>query len=602
MPLPTLILGNFNLNDFLGKQVPGASVLAEGTSRGNPVPIEVAVRSWLQDGNIVATQGYDNRTVMVRIQLGGPSLTAVAELEAELVAELNKPNTLTWTPGDGVTPASVFRVITSSLDLDDTYDNADIIEARQNLRTYQLRLVCEPFVHSEDEVTAAALPATGTTTTLVDNASSATGWTATVNGVSATVTPTVGPPTTLSATASAQFGEVAIVMTRTGSITTSSTKYLTVDWQSANAGPPVPDWFVDAPLRAFGDGTELAKVSEGTSSTAGFTRTTFYVAASSVASLVLQSTSNVLPSAGQPAVARAVVVDNINRSDIKPAIGTARQLVRTIEVAGSVRTQGSIAIEHATSSLGDVLAYFWPDDGSGYTPPLRQYRSGGGSVSSDSSLVSGSHESINGATVNFDVPTVRLPAGTYTLVARIGTGAVPTVSTGTVTWAATTRLGGTDVGVTQTGTRPSFTVPVGWANVALGRFQLPTRHVNRASTAVARISLTASTTSTCLLDEAWLLSSTGQLIMVGCGTGTAASGGPAKRVFYEPATPDQPRPSITIGHAADRSDARYPTDFSSWELPELKPPRVNVLTVTSNALDASVTLRHFPRWQSHAAS
>jgi hypothetical protein len=37
------------------------------------VPIEVAVKSWLQDGSIVVTQGYDNRTVTLRVRLRGPT-------------------------------------------------------------------------------------------------------------------------------------------------------------------------------------------------------------------------------------------------------------------------------------------------------------------------------------------------------------------------------------------------------------------------------------------------------------------------------------------------------------------------------------------------
>ena len=71
MALPTLTLGNFELTDFAGATY-GVSVIAEGTSRGAPVPINVAVKSWLQDGSVVVTQGFDNRDVTLRVRLRGP--------------------------------------------------------------------------------------------------------------------------------------------------------------------------------------------------------------------------------------------------------------------------------------------------------------------------------------------------------------------------------------------------------------------------------------------------------------------------------------------------------------------------------------------------
>ena len=59
----------------------------------------------------------------------------------------------------------------------------------------------------------------------------------------------------------------------------------------------------------------------------------------------------------QTALVRSLYVDNINRTDIKPTIGTARQLLRSVPVAGSARAPGSLAIEHSTNALGDVLVY-----------------------------------------------------------------------------------------------------------------------------------------------------------------------------------------------------------------------------------------------------
>jgi hypothetical protein len=66
--IPQLVLGAFNLTDWTGATY-ATSVIAEGTSKGAPVPLEQAVKSWLQDGSIVVTQGYDNRTVTLRVKI-----------------------------------------------------------------------------------------------------------------------------------------------------------------------------------------------------------------------------------------------------------------------------------------------------------------------------------------------------------------------------------------------------------------------------------------------------------------------------------------------------------------------------------------------------
>jgi hypothetical protein len=74
----SLVLGAFDLTASDGT----TKVLSEGTTRGNPVPIETAVKSWLQDGSIVVTQGYDNREVHIRVRFFGANLTALATKEA----------------------------------------------------------------------------------------------------------------------------------------------------------------------------------------------------------------------------------------------------------------------------------------------------------------------------------------------------------------------------------------------------------------------------------------------------------------------------------------------------------------------------------------
>jgi hypothetical protein len=184
----TLLLGAFDMTRSDGT----TRVLADSTSRGNPVSLEVTVKTWLQDGAVMVTQGHDNREVNVRLRVFGTDLTALSTLEAALFLELEKPNTLTWTPANG--PASVFVVVTSSLDfIDEQVANEEQVTP---WRTYSVRLVCEAFVRSAAEVVTAALPATGSTTTSLDTMGATTGWTAFVNGAAGTVINAAGPPTT----------------------------------------------------------------------------------------------------------------------------------------------------------------------------------------------------------------------------------------------------------------------------------------------------------------------------------------------------------------------------------------------------------------------
>lgn len=593
MGTPSLTFGSFLLTNPAGMAGTGTTrVLSEGTSRGNPVPIDVAVKSWLQDGSVVVTQGYDNREVRIRVRFFGDDLTDLVATEALLVAELGKPNTLTWTPANG--PVSVFDVITSSLEFDDGDDTGE--GQPYPWRTFNLRLVCAAFVRSASEVTVAALGASGVTTTNVDNGSATTGWTATVNGVSATVSVVSGA---VKASSSAVTGTVTVSMSRSGSITTSSTNLLKIDWKPEAGAAGNPD------LRAYGDGTELQKIASIPSPTAGFTRTWFKVAAASISTLRLDSTSSVITGGfigyADPAV-RSLYIDNIDRTDVKPAIGTNRQLQRTIPIGGSARAQFGIAVEHASSGLEDVIVYTFPDKDDlgrsllGYSPPLRQFFSGSATVTSDANRVSGATHPLNSGSSTFDAPLRSLPICGHVLVARLlGSGASATIN-----WSAQLFVGANSVGAIVSGSYTG-TITTSYRNYPLAKFVLPTDMDDAASTAVLHVSI--SSTSAITFDEGWLFGEVGQLVMVRCLPGTPGVGGVSNRLWIDPPTTNRPRPTIRVGTAADRSDSwSNPTAVDAWQFPEAIPPQANVLTVTSGALDASVTAKGYPRWHSHAAS
>lgn len=585
MPAPQLTLGSFNLTDWAGVAYE-TSVITEGTSRGAPVPLEVAVKSWLQDGSIVVTQGYDNRTVTLRVNFRGPSLTAVAQAEAAFFAELGKPNTLTWTPASG--PASVFNVITSSMEASPSADEDIAERLPQPWRTYNVRLVCEAFVRSTTEVVAAALSPSGTTTTLVDNGSSTTGWSGAVDGVSTSPTVSSGA---VGITSAAAAGPRTLALTRSGSITTSATPYLMIDWRGMS----------DGALRAFSSGVELSRVSQANSPTAGYTRTWFYVPGASVTSLLLQQTSSAPFN-----TARTLYVDNINRTDVRPSFGSARQLLRSIVVTGSARTQGRLAIESPTAGLGYAIVYCWSGGSQGYAPPMRQYRTSGGTVTTDSTQISGAKEVIKSTTITYDVPVSQLNAGTHVLMAKFRTASSISGSTTTVAYASRTYLSSQPISDADSGTATVANSSLsGTSYSVLARLILPTIEVDPNSGAVQRITLNATTTLADLsIDEAWLFNtSIGDLTVAWSdGEGTPTAGLASNRMFLNPASTSTPRPTVKIGLNADRTDARTPRTMMAWQQPQFVPPTVNVFTVTPGALDTDVTLAYYPRWHTHAAS
>lgn len=622
MTFSSLVLGNFDLTDWSGMRY-NTSVIAEGTSRGGPTSIDVAVQSWLQDGSVVITQGYDNREVSLRVRLRGPDLLDLAKCEAALFAELGKPNLLTWTPPDGFGPPSVFEVVTSSM-VEAPSAEGDLAEmAAFPWRTYNLRLVCKAFVRSVDEVVAEAIGAGNLTslpapvTVTVDDGSSTSGWSGTYhyiidNGTvieSAASTVSVISGSINSLTPAYTYHDptpyfVQVEAYRAGTVDVSTLKQMVVRWRWDSSDGDLGSWFAQN-FRLLvhtaanpGVAVLLQQVSGvKTPGRAEFVDAIFQIPASMTSIVAIRPVVNLTTGNRNLGQQQSVNVDSITLNNANTTVSTPRQLVRTVDVAGSARTQGTVEIMHNTSALGDVLFYSWPEIDEVYSPPLRQYRTSGAGVTTDTALVSGARENLVGGSVVYDIPVANLPKTSHLLMLRLGGADTLT----TLSWSATTRIGSNDVGPTVSGSL-DLDLDVAYKLFPIAKIDLPTRAVGASSAAKVRITLSATVAvgSTANIDEGWLFSSIGRLLQASCGTGLPASGGPSNRMWVSPATLTEPRPSVRVGNLASGSDARFP-DFLRWQFPEFKPPLTNVFTVTTNALDAAVTLKHFPTWHSHAA-
>lgn len=556
-----------------------------GSDTGSPENEVISLTSFIQDGDIELSSRAGNRTIQFDVLIEGASLTALATAEANLVAETEKAlNTLTVDWGDG-SPAAVYDVFRGQVALvrDDSWEIA-------RMRRYAVTVRALPFPRSLTETVTTALPATGTTTTSLDACSATTGWVGTINGGAATVSTAGGAISITQASPTA--GAYVFTLTKTFAATTTSTKLLVVDWKPSIGG---------GALTATGDGTALRLMAEGASPTAGYVRSWFYVSASSLA--VTRFTWTYTPTDIYPLVPSLVLsLDQVSVSDAPPVYGTTgRQQLRTVALSGSARTSGSIALEGSTS-LGQTFIYTYPANAStnGYTPSLRQFRTAGASPTSDSAMVSGFRDDISGSGTTMQVPLTLLPKGLYLLIVRLGVTGIAPISA--ITYTQSTVLGSNTLGSVAV-TTPTFTPTTTYTPYIMGRISLPTVDVDQFTPAKLQMNLKC-TAGTVYFDEAWLFNtSIGALTWVDCGSGTAAVGGPAKRLFLESPSVGTPRPTLRVGHSADRSDAYYPIgSVHSWQSAQLVPPLLNIMAVTDNATDAVLSARYKAAWHTNPSS
>lgn len=554
--------------------------IAEGMDFGSAQPQDVITQTLLQDGSSVTTERWENREITFGVLISGPDLIAVAEGEAALYAELGRRNVLTWTPPDGWGPSSVFDVLTSWAEFE--FDDWGEMKPGTIGRRFVVRLTCAPFARSEDQVEVEAVGSGGTpptpVTQVVDSCDSASGWSASSGGTLSAG----GGAITVSFPPIAPGGSIgkAIVVDAT------TTPLLFVDWQPAGGNPGT--------LRASSGGYLPVLASGPSPDNAGYTRTWFTMSAS-LTSVSLGVENKSLGSAFGFRVA------HIGRTNVDPTVGTGRQQFRSVNVLGSARTQGSIAVEHETSALGEVLVYTNEDDLSGYQPACRGsgYRTAGGTESPDSATASGEYAPLNSGTPEtFEIPARALPAGSYSIMARIRGDA--TAVTG-VSWTASTLVGST-LYATQSGS----TILLGgtttsWKLYEVARVTLPPDDLPPGTSQKVRVTLSSS--SAIYLDELFLFNTDiGDLTWVDCGTSAPSTGGASNRLWIDTATLDRPREAIWLGTAADGSDRRHAlgSEVRSLGTHVLAPGDLNLFTLTSNALNAAASARYYPRWPNNA--
>lgn len=599
-PEPGLLFGAANLvgtDAELAANGYRLCVLGDDLTWGNPAAIQRKVNSWLQDGAIVELQGYDNRDDMVvPVLVEGVDLDKVALGEAALMAECGRPNTLTWTPPDGVGAPTVFSVVMSSLELDTD-------DLRENLleRVYVLRIQAEPFARSQNMVTVTVVaPTEEQELVTVDDCSSLTGWAVSYSPPAGSPgQPGPSGPNSLglffdtvvgqSQNWSPGTGFAQVTLTRTGlSASIATTPYLRVQVSAESSGEATQ---VGLPVFTVDGVVVPVTLQEGTSY---WLDTTGLGLGSTIESVAVaakfQTTS------GSTILYIQLSVSDISRSNILGSQSTNRQLARTIEVAGSARTQASLSLSDETNALGSVLIYSTKSRPGLAQPNLRQFLTSGNTETGDDTTVSGFTSDLTDMHT-FDIPAASLQPGGHVLMVRM-----LSLFGGDYTfdWAARSRVGGVNL--------PDAKPQEGTIILSMGadaivtvanRLNLPPRKLG--PNGVVRIELTCFGG---VMDEAWLFNvETGFLTQVDCGTGTPAAGGPSNRLWLDAPTVSSPVPALYLGTEADRSDSFHAADEAeSFLVHEFAPPSMNVFTVTTGSDASTVAMSHYPRWHSHAVT
>lgn len=534
----------------------------EGLDWGNPQPIETWVRAMLQDGSIAASQGSDNRQARLTVRVSADDPTALAVGESALHEATLRRTTLEWTPPGDDAVTTVFEVLASNLE-QVTDDRAE----KRSQRAYGLRMTCYPFTRSVDKITTVLTQVTTTPDEdLVNACNTLTGWTGTpgrtlslVGGDAVRLTgtpefPPIGRPVACSLWL--RFG---------GSINLTDATHPYLKF-TVNLSKSPLNWTLHL---NDGDAINPAARIGG--------KVWFKVPPGIYTSLTLQAWMPI--SAGDTSV--KLTVHQIDASNVAGVQGTGRQMIREVPVAGSARAQGDLQVTHATDGLGDTILYTYPPQGLGdFSPALMQFRTGGGSQTADSTLISGSREPLDGGTPpTYTIPAQSLPAGAYRLLARMRS----TSGTGnrTITWTATV------AGKSTTKTASiNFPVVNTWYTVAVEQMLLPP--VALKDDSESTVVMTIASSSGMQLDTAWIYHEAGALTWVKAGSELSVS--------VESPTIDRPMPAVWAG------DHNPGNDVESWGFHEFVPPAVTTHMVTSGAVDASLMLEQYPWWHTHAVT
>ena len=573
--------------------------LRYGMDLGKPENVYAVLESLLADGEVVTSNRTSNRSMSVPILIEGADQKALADNEATLIAECEKPmNELKIDPGDGYGPPTVFRTFRVQA-RHEREDNAEIAL----LRPYTLEIQALPAARSVDPITIGA-EFVADSVTIADDCEATTGWSATaLQPANNPVTPSVDSVIYATGTGSLKFTPSGTVSPTYGEATSTQTVVRTGLSIDASGGGYFmirvrPEWsfsvdpssaaIYNAYLTTSGGGREAVSALVGQVDANGFLRVAFVVPnASTITAFEFRAVqiANSLAVLDAP----SLWVDSIGLA----GNSSTAQNVMSFDVLGSMRCEGSFAVS-ALVGLGDVLLYTVPDLGDGFRPDLRRGQVSGTSTS-DTAAINGTKVALS-ASPTFSRPASMFRAGSYAVLARVRRSAAGSC---TVSVSAQTKSGATSIGPLASLTSPTITLTDDdYHVVRIGVAELPPLVTDPASDATVLFTATKSGTDY-YLDELLVFPLEDHaLTWVACGSG-AASATVASRFWVDEPSPAKPRGARLIGTDAGRLDARYILPLSAGRH-ILKPGRMLAYLLTSAAGGADLQVTYTPAWHSNS--
>ena len=554
------------------------NVIANDYSFGAAGPVQEVVTSLLADGDLTRITRFGNREVTFLVEISGPSLASLAHGEAALRNVVGRSGDLVWQPPDDTAVPTAFDVITSSMEF--LFD--DLAELRHRRRVFRLTLTCLPAARSLYAANVSALPA-GSTTVVVDACNSLTGWAAADSSPADTLSVSGGAVYVYDA---ASGGNDQVGLRRAAAIDMAGFPYFILEWKSY----PGPG-FTILGLPAQTSDPFPSEVNR-TALADGWFRSTWAVSSGSLAS---GFQFGYLNASGSPS-GDYLAIREVRKSDVLPG-ETPRQVTRVFDVGGTERTSANIHVTTATGtgSLTQAIVHTCPEDGTGYSPPLRRWRTAAstGPETTDAATYSGKYEPIAFAAGGFysEVPTLALPAGGYTLVARIRLAGSPPAAV-TVFYSTSTIFPG---GTSQEGFTNGSTVvtlsDTNWTLVPVATLSLPSVRTNAGKVQV--VLQTSTTHAQVYLDEAWVFREDDDCALTIVDTARS-------HLWLSSPDSDSPVPTVSVGDSLD-SRVHPGSGLKAMGAHVLSPEGTAVFTaaLTNNpATDATF----FRRWLANAAS
>lgn len=572
-PAPELTFDGLDLlgtNEYAGYEFELAA-LKDGQDWGTGAPIVTWLTGLLQDGAVASLQGHEVRETVIPVRVRAADSLGLAAGESALKLATEKRTTMVWTPPDGWAPPSVFDVITSHLE-QVTDDTGEL----HLMRYYTLRLSCLPFTRSIEPFTASDTSTVTTeSTTVRNNGSSTSGWTGQVS--------LEGMFPTSGGTVSVVSGKVRVSMTESSlgydrmtawlehsgiDMTDTGKPYLRVTWGAAG--------FKDnktAKLTAIINGTEVAPSARSTG-VAWFPIPAFVTGPVRI----VRTGVPVPPKLGAVATAKYLDIDEVAVTNVSGVLFN-RQKQFTISIPGAARTEAELSVSHPSNGLGDVLLYTYPDSlGQRYLPILHNYRTSGGTRTTDSAMVSGSREPI-GTSSNrpiYTVPAADLPQGTHTLVVRART--TGTAGRRSIGWSLVVGAA-TDSGTATV----TFATQNVWQMVPLTRMTTPA-YVDSDSARNFVLTLSNSDGDV-QLDCGWLCHTDGALSIIPAGSELSCA--------VRPATVDEPRELVLVGDM-------FAVGALAWGQHQAEPPQLSGIVAATGTDSPQVYATGAKRWFTHA--